>query len=294
MGQGSEEVRVQLSLRVAGSCEQLEHMVMNNRSRRAVRFPALFGVMRHPREGVILFDTGYSRHFMEQTRAMPARLYAELLPVTLRPEDEAAAQLEAMGIGRDEVSTVFVSHFHGDHVSALADFPKARFVYAREAWEAVKPLSGVAGLLKAYLPGMIPPDFEARGRGFGPEDMTPLGPGEAPFTRGFDVFGDGSLVAVELPGHAKGQVGLLVKAQEGQDVFLCADAAWTTAQYKARRMPFVLATGIFDDRAAYAASLAAVALYAELHPKVWVIPSHCEEAQARWWSWMEPGLARGA
>ena len=69
---------------------------------------------------------------------------------------------------------------------------------------------------------LMPDDFEARGLAL--EDLplvecAGLGPA-------YDVAGDGTLLAVPLPGHAAGQCGLLCQLKGGTRVLLCADAAW--------------------------------------------------------------------
>ena len=49
--------------------------------------------------------------------------------------------LEFMGIQREEVDIVILSHGHGDHISGITDaeckpvFPNARYIMSREEWE---------------------------------------------------------------------------------------------------------------------------------------------------------------
>ena len=269
---------VRLTILEAGVCHQLEHLVLRTGRPRMLRFPAMFAVIEHPTAGVILFDTGYSRHLFEQTTRWPERLYTLLLPVALSAEDEATAQLARMGIGVEDVGHIFLSHFHVDHVSALAAFPRATIIHSREAWEAVRGLGRWEGLTRAFMAGLIPSDFDARARPFGVESMEPLGAEYAPFARGFDVLGDGTLVAVELPGHAAGQVGLFVRAQGVGEVFLIADACWTSRSYRENRLPHRIAALIFDDWGQYADSLTKIHHFHRRRPEVPIVPSHCEEA----------------
>ena len=41
----------------------------------------------------------------------------------------------------------------------------------------------------------------------------------SPFTHGFDLIGDGSLIAIPLPGHTAAQMGLVVRRAMAVDVF---------------------------------------------------------------------------
>ena len=54
---------VSLRLLEAGYCRVPEFLSIRGGSLRPVRFPASVAVIEHPREGVILFDTGYSPRF---------------------------------------------------------------------------------------------------------------------------------------------------------------------------------------------------------------------------------------
>lgn len=104
---------------------------MRGASWRATAFPSLCGWIVHPERGDVLYDTGYAPPFFAATRPFPERLYRMLLPVTLAPGESLAAQLRRGGADPARVGTVLISHFHGDHVSGLADFPHARFVAMR-------------------------------------------------------------------------------------------------------------------------------------------------------------------
>ena len=115
-------IRVSLSTMECGSCRHPEAMTMRGAPWGIVRFPSIVGVMRHPSEGVILFDTGYDRAFLEATRPMPERLYRITTPVDLSDGESAVERLEALGIAAGDVRHVVLSHFHGDHVSDVRQF----------------------------------------------------------------------------------------------------------------------------------------------------------------------------
>ncbi|MGM0575832.1 MAG: MBL fold metallo-hydrolase [Myxococcota bacterium] len=273
--------RPRLTLLEAGHCVHPEHVVLRSRSLRPMRFPALFAVIEHPTEGVILYDTGYSQRFLDETRALPGSIYGRVTPVTLPPGASAPEQLQARGISPDDVRTIVISHFHADHVAALRDFPRARYVYFDRAWRRLRGRGRWRSLLKGVLPALVPPDFEERSRPVEAGRLAPLPPECAPFERGVDLLGDRSLLAVELPGHARGQLGLFVADEDGRRWFLVADACWTSRSWCEQRMPHPVARLLFDDWGAYRGTLHRIADFAVRHPDVRVVPSHCEEVRAR-------------
>jgi glyoxylase-like metal-dependent hydrolase (beta-lactamase superfamily II) len=267
---------VGLRLCIGGSCRQLEHFVLRSYRPRLLRFPAMFAIIEHPREGVILFDTGYAQRFFDATRRFPERLYAITTPVTLGPDDSAVAKLAALGLAPSDVRTVLISHFHADHVAGLMDFPRARLRCLSSAWHSVRNRSRVSALRHGFLPALMPGDFEARLDPLDTLTTRPLPPDCAPFTHGLDVFGDESVLAVELGGHAAGQVGLIVHAHDGRRYFLVSDACWTREAFERPVLPHPVASMLFHDTREYARTLGKIADLSRRSPSIVIVPSHCE------------------
>ncbi len=267
---------VTLDLRYAGSCVHPEGMVVRRAPWRPATFPAMFAVIRHPRHGVTLFDTGYTARFLEETRPLPARVYRWLTPVTLDAGSSAAAQLAAMGIAPASVERVILSHFHADHIAGARDFPAARFVATAEAYAAVTGAGPFGKLLRGFLPGLLPDDFRGRADLLGPRDFGGEGiGGPGAFGLGHDLFGDGTVRLIPLPGHAAGQIGALVTTASGKRHFLVADAAWTTAAYREYRPSHPVAGLIMDEATVAARTLRALHDLALRDPSLDIVPSHC-------------------
>ncbi len=275
-------VGVKLTLLATGYCTQSEHMLFRDGRRKTVRFPAIIALLEHPTAGPILFDTGYSERFFAETQRFPASLYRRLTPVYLHPEETAIHQLAARGIPATEVRTVIVSHFHADHVCGLADFPHARYLYFEDAYTAVCQLRGLQALRAAFLPGLLPTDFGERSQPVTLAQLKPLPPDYAPFTQGVDLYGDGALIAVRLPGHAAGQMGLFVQTNDGERYFLVADACWHSRAYRENGLPNPLVRLIFANWRDYCTSFDQIVQFHHQHPAVPIIPSHCSEVYARY------------
>jgi glyoxylase-like metal-dependent hydrolase (beta-lactamase superfamily II) len=271
---------MKLTLLDAGYCTAPEHLTLGTGSWHAAPLPALFALLEHPRLGPCLFDTGYGFRFFTETRRFPLSLYPKVTPVTLREEDLAVNRLARRGVRPEDVSHIFISHFHADHVGGLRDFPKARLLYFPEAWQAVAGRQGWGALRAAFVPGLVPGDFDTRGQALLPGWSRPLPLEYAPFTHGVDVFGDESAWAVRLPGHATGQMGLIVRAENGERYFLVADACWHSRAFRENRQPHPLTNLIFADPKQYRRTLTALHEFHLHQPAVHLIPSHCREAQA--------------
>lgn len=278
---GNAAPKVSLNMFSAGSCRHPERVTIRGGSLRSIRIPALFACIGHPQAGPVLFDTGYSERFFRETDPFPARLYRLVTPVDFEKGQSAAERLHAAGLDPDDIRHIVISHFHADHVAGLRDFPNAEFLYEREALDSMRRLKGIGAVKRGFLPGLLPDDFDRRARPFLPQSRIEvpqdLLPG-FPFRHITDVLGDGSLLAVDLPGHAYGQIGLLLRTEKGP-VLLCADAAWSAAAYRENRPPSGLAGIIMPDRKAYASSFRALRQLHEAFPELTIIASHCPEAE---------------
>jgi glyoxylase-like metal-dependent hydrolase (beta-lactamase superfamily II) len=265
----------------AGFCTCPEHLAIRGGAWHGIPFPAMFVLFEHPRLGPMLFDTGYSYRFFEETRLFPNSLYRRLTPVTLREDQLAVNQLATFNLKPSDVTHVFISHFHADHVAALADFDRARYVYLPQAYTALRRMHGSGAVARGFLSGLLPGDFELRSAPVDVSRPRPLPLEYAPFVTGYDLLGDGSLLGVELPGHAAGQMGILARGDDDQTWFFVADAAWLARAVDEDRPPHALANFLFADPKAYRATLSGLHTLHLKHPEVRVIPSHCARTLAR-------------
>ena len=269
----STPVRFEL-LRV-GHCRHPECVAMRGGRWKSIEFPALVGLIEHPREGLMLYDTGYSRHFLEATRRCPECLYRTVTPVRLDPEEELHVQLVARGFSANDVSTVIISHFHADHIAGLRDFPSARFVAMRPEYSANRRRNRFGRVRRAFLVDLLPEDFESRVTWAERLPPIDLPPAWGAFRRGFDLIGDGSLVGIDLPGHTESQLGLGFAAEGAGGTFLVADACWKIEGLRERRPPSRLAHSLFADPARYRATFGALCDLFAAPGAPRIIPSHC-------------------
>jgi glyoxylase-like metal-dependent hydrolase (beta-lactamase superfamily II) len=270
---GLNKLVIKLTLLAAGYCTHPEWITLRGGSFRAVPFPAGFACIEHPQLGVILFDTGYSSRFFTATERFPYSLYRKLTPVIYEDKQSAVNQLDALGIAAQDVKLIVLSHFHADHLGGLCDFPNAQFIYLQAAYDAVKHRHGFNAVRVGYLSELLPSDFLARSLSIDETERLAV-PENFPFPRALDLLGDGSLIAVDIPGHAVGQIGLWVSTEQ-QSVLLCADAVWSSRAYREHRLPHLLAGLIMSNRAQYRDSFERLCRLHAQFPELQIVPSHC-------------------
>ena len=269
-------MQLELTLMSDGYCEQLEHIACRGGKFRRIRFASMFALIQHPQFGPIIFDTGYTQRFFTETKCFPAKFYRLLTPVQLGNAGDVATQLRARGIAPESVRHVIVSHFHADHIGGLRDFPNATFHCTRAAFDSVKNLRGWRAVKHAYLPELLPPDFAQCAAFAEDAPIVKLPANHAPFSEARDLLGDGSLLAVELPGHAEGQMGIFLKTTDDRECLLAADAAWLSRQYRENLMPHAIVR-LLVNWSAYKTTLNRLHQLHRNNPDLRIIPTHCTE-----------------
>lgn len=172
---------------------------------------------------------------------------------------------------------MIVSHYHGDHIAGLKDFPNARFIALSADTRITRSLQGHRwkATCKGQLLGLLPEDYFLRLTDADNQPSFSLPPWMAPFTHGFDLFSDGSLIGVPLPGHSHGQLGLFLPDADGHPVFLVADACWSMAACRDGRLPSRLTMFISANRHLYESTFFGLQELALREPSLTLLPSHC-------------------
>jgi glyoxylase-like metal-dependent hydrolase (beta-lactamase superfamily II) len=243
---------------------------------RSVEFPAICALIIHPTRGPVLYDTGYSDHFIDATQAFPERLYRWLTPIHLPQHERLEHQLEAHGYALSDVGACLISHFHADHIAGIRDLPNAQFHALRSDVSHLLGLGRINGLRKGLLPSLLPPDFQNRTCLVDHARIVPATGPWTSFGSAFDIFGDQSVLAIALPGHSDGQMGLLFRDQNDREVFLCADACWSRAAWETLRYPSLITRLIMSDWKKYLSTLNKIHQLGAQHPEVAILPSHCQ------------------
>lgn len=222
-------------------------------------------LVEHPRARILVDPAMCANVHDRVLRDMPTAL--RLLVAPDRPVSGMPDALEAVGLTPADIDLVLPTHLHWDHVSGLLDLPSSLPVTTSRA-ERDFALADVTPL------GVVTGPLSGRPFAFRELDDRPV----LTFARSHDLFGDGSVVLVALPGHTPGSVGVLLALDGGRSVLLAGDAAWHTAQITHLREKAPLPGRLVDaDRDAAFATLHR--LHA-LPGSVTVVPAHDRNAAA--------------
>jgi glyoxylase-like metal-dependent hydrolase (beta-lactamase superfamily II) len=266
--------KIKLHLSYAGHCFAMEHHAIRKGRKKEIAFHALWGLIEHPQKGYVLYDTGYTSRFHEETKHYPNKIYANMTRVKIDPKDEVKAQLEENGIACEEIKHIIITHFHGDHVSGLRDFPNATFYASRVALKQALKVPRFIAFSKGILKGLHPPNLKDRTQTI--EDIaTQINDPILGTT--YDLFGDNTIRMISLPGHAAGQMGVLLRTDK-HEYLLAADSVWLKPSYKEMRTPNPIVRLFFHSWKDYKESLKKVHNYHKANPETIIVPTHCTES----------------
>lgn len=263
-----------------GSCRHPQVATIKGGSLCPVDFPAMVGVIAHPTRGNLLFDTGYDPAFIEATRPFPERLYRWTTPVEIGAGEEWAAWLMRHGIAEGTLTALIVSHFHGDHVAGASRLAGLPLYCARAGLQALRKGSRLARVRKGLLPALVPPEMDSAAKFFEDAPERALHSAFAPFANGRDILGDGSLLAVELPGHCPGHWGLAFVTENDRPVLLAGDAVWSGRSIVENRPPPRVTTALLGNTPHYRATLDCLHRAAHNGSGLAILPAHCAASAA--------------
>lgn len=266
-----------LSLYWTGACRHPQISTRRDGALCAHDYPMFAAVIE--RNGArIVVDPGYAPRFFAATEPFPERLYRWTTPATCPAHGALCTQL---GAGAADVTHVVLTHFHADHMAGLIDFPNAKIVASRAAWNAFRARRGFGAVSSGYLKTLAPEDIEVRL--IFAEDLprVSVGARAAPFDNAHDLFGDASVLLIDLPGHAEGQIGALIACADGADRFLIADSTWSLGSLMADAPPPWPVMRFLGAPPRYRETWARLRALAANNREMRLIPAHCTEAAAR-------------
>lgn len=233
------------------------HWLVDAQAGRAkAAFPIRYGIMERP-DGLVLIDTGYSPELFAAS-GLGLSIYRRLLRAKLDPAQDAVAMVEKMGARPADIRDIIVTHLHADHVCGLGRFPNARLHMSRASVLLWSSRPSRKDLAMAFYRSLMPPLDAARVRVIENAPIVPLPWGG----HGHDIFGDGSVISVDLPGHMDGHLGPFFPQRE-KPLFYAVDADWTLAPVLSGCEPNWPARLIVHDREAARRSATVVRAAAE-------------------------------
>jgi glyoxylase-like metal-dependent hydrolase (beta-lactamase superfamily II) len=261
-----------------GSCSHPKIMTELGGSLCPTDYPSFVGIIRHPERGVILFDTGYDPAFFAATQSFPERFYRWATPVKLDQAQTAADWLASLGIALEDVTALVLSHFHGDHVAGLINFPNAQVFCSAAGLKQIQSGSRFGRVRQGLLSGLVPTDIASRAHFFEEAPTVSLSSAFGGLETGADLFGDGSLIAIELPGHCPGHWGLALSSETHGEILLIGDAAWSIGGVRKNNPPPNITTALLGNTRRYRQTLATLHAVSQDNRDLIILPSHCPQA----------------
>lgn len=169
-------------------------------------------LIRHP-NGDLMWDAGLPDALNEQEGGVTNGPFHVAVPNTL------ASQLDAVGVSPAEIEFFSVSHSHFDHVGNAPMFAGSTFLVDKDE--------------RAY---MFRDEARADAQSFAA--VAPLETARTEeFDGDYDVFGDGSVMILAMPGHTPGHTTLKVELANTGTVLLSGDLYHLLESRERRTVP---------------------------------------------------------
>lgn len=164
--------------------------------------PVLCTLLKHA-QGNVLFDTGCSPEAAKDGEARWGGMVKAMAPI-FAPEDAVTGQLAKAGLTANDIDVVICSHLHPDHCGCNEHFRRATIIAHAAEVAAAQAENGQAV-------GYLPTEWD-QPQGFDT------------FEGQRDLFGDGRIVLLPVPGHTPGMIAALVGLDESGEFLLASDA----------------------------------------------------------------------
>lgn len=177
--------------------------------------PVSCALLKH-QQGLVLFDTGCHPSVATDADARWGSLARLMKPIFVE-QDAVVSQLPLAGVAANDIDVVICSHLHPDHCGCNVFFPKAS-VFAQASEIAA------AGAETAPTQGYVAVEFAL------PNRIKPI-EGE------HDLFGDGRITLLHMPGHTPGMMSAHVVLDRDGAFVLASDAVAVRAHLDQRYAP---------------------------------------------------------
>jgi N-acyl homoserine lactone hydrolase len=253
------------AIKTAQSAGSLEAMVVDGGDWFSIRKLTHSAILvKHP-AGDLLYDTGIGTDISQQ---MEIFNFFDKQLFAVEEHVPAVNQLRDNGYQMSDLKAIVVGHMHWDHVSGLEDFN------GTPVWTTEAALTEARA---GKPPGFVQSQFDD------PQIRWQFKRFEAKEYMGFalslDVHGDGSVVLVDISGHADGHIGMFVNLEGGKRYFFIGDTTWALkgVEENSSRPAFVQwLTGVDKDVEKNALVVEHVHKLAKEYPELVIVPAHDE------------------
>ncbi len=221
--------------------------------------PVLAYVLKHPREGLVVLDTGLSRQLAEDESTHIDRLSSIMTGAELHEGQDLPTQMRAADLKPDAVRWVILSNLRFTHAGEVEAFPSAQVVVSWSEHDAAR--AGGRGYVEEEFDDVSNwelVDFS---------NAQPLGTMPA----GLDLFGDGSVMLLDARGPTEGNLAVLIRLPT-RPLLLAGDLAPLPKSLRYAAVPASL-----HDPDAWWDRLWRLKRFGDLEPALVIIPGNDPE-----------------
>ena len=221
------EVRVSPYLPFGGdNCNLLKASGMTTPKEDWIWLPVSVYLIEHPK-GLILVDTGWHRDMSPegvydkaaQIKSLGSRVLYNVNQGQIPLGEAVDEQLATMGIKPADLDYVLLTHLDCDHANGLRAVKDAKhIIVAQEELDCARK-NGFIRYKKKWWEGVDLQTIEWNGT-------------EGPAQKSFDLFGDGSIKMINIPGHCDGLCAVKITREDGKYVLLFSDGGYATKSWK--------------------------------------------------------------
>lgn len=196
-------------------------------------------LIEHPK-GRILVDTGWHREMSPdgvynrkaQIKSLGSWQLYMVNQGRIAKGQAIDEQLAKMGLKPSDIDYVLLTHLDCDHVNGLTQLKGARHILvARDEMDNIKKgLTERIRYQERWWKGMDLELFDWNGS-------------EGPVGRSYDLFGDGSVVMVNIPGHCAGLCAVKITNADGRFVLLFSDGGYARKSWEQ-----MITSGVCQDK----------------------------------------------
>lgn len=207
------------------NCSMIKAAGMTTRKKDRLWLPVSAYLIECPK-GKILVDTGWSRKMSPSgVYDRSAQIHHMSLPLYIVNQGEIAKgeavheQLHILGVEPENLDYVLLTHLDCDHASGIRQVKTAKHILVSKDEVACAKKHKIRYTASMWK-GVPLKEFAFEKTGIGPVGKS------------YDLFGDGAIQLVNIPGHSDGMFAVQITNNLGQYVLLYSDGGYASKSWR--------------------------------------------------------------
>lgn len=223
-----------------GDCGIIKASGFTTPKSKRIKMPVSVYIVEHPK-GLLLIDTGWNRTMspdgkydrQAQIRSLGSPLLYMINQGFVGYGETVSEQLERMNIAPEDIDYVLLTHLDCDHANGLSLVSGAKNILVSS--DELKFADRRSPVIRTRYRKKWWNGTKIKGFDWNCSD--------GPFGRAYDLFSDGSVKMINIPGHSDGLCAVKIQNADKKFVLLFSDGG-----YGARSWEEMIPSGISSDR----------------------------------------------